>query len=345
MLPVTTVACDESGSEGENLVSAQHPVFVHASTNVSSEVASGLMNCLRAAVGSQALELKSRTALLPQNRPALLDFLEGVGDAGNIHLVDKSYFVTAKLVSTLIARNPDAWLPGQPRQWADYLDSAGPHAVGESRWSLLLTRFNQLVRAHRRQHATRPTPEGFFDALEDAWRHSRDEYVTELLHQMWMDREDAADLARAPASALREFDPMWPALVAVARTWTLRLGNVPLEYVADDYGDIDSESRSQILEAARQPMLIMGRVHSGVDLRGLRFVDSKSDARVQVADIVGGVGREMARLAMSGVFDDELQIRAHELLDFNVMSSTGSPLDVLVERRPVRYMAEWTALG
>ncbi|WP_284528042.1 hypothetical protein [Microbacterium sp. T2.11-28] len=275
----------------------------------------------------------------------VLDLLEALGEAGNIHLVDKSYFVSSKLVGTLLAENPDSLIPGQPREWADYLHSAGPPAVGQDRWRTLLSRFNELIRAYRRRETKRPAPDRFFNALEDAWRHSNDEYVSELLHQMWMDREDAADLANARTSALREFDPMWPALVAVARTWTLRLGNVALEYVADNYGDIDTESRFEILEAVRVPTLITGRVHYGVDLRDLRFVDSKLDARVQVADILAGVAREMASLAMSGIFDNELQVRAHQMLDFNVMCSTGSPLDVLVERRPVRYMTEWMASG
>lgn len=56
---------------------------------------------------------------------------------------------------------------------------------------------------------------------------------------------------------------------------------------------------------------------------GLRFVDSTDEARVQVADILGGVGREAARLATTGVFDDELQVLASEMLDYNVMCSTG----------------------
>ena len=75
----------------------------------------------------------------------------------------------------------------------------------------------------------------------------------------------------------------------------------------------------------------------------MRTVDSLSDARVQIADIIAGAGREMARLAMDGVFDDDLQVVAHEMLDFNVMASSGSPLDTLTERRSLRYFQEWVA--
>ena len=63
-----------------------------------------------------------------------------------------------------------------------------------------------------------------------------------------------------------------------------------------------------MLDAAKEPTIVLGRVHPGVDVRDLRFVDSKSDPRVQVADILGGVGQEVARQAMRGVFDDDLQL-------------------------------------
>jgi len=65
---------------------------------------------------------------------------------------------------------------------------------------------------------------------------------------------------------------------------------------------------------------------------------SRVDARVQVADILGGVGREIARLAEAGTFDDDLQRVTSEMLDFNGMWSEGSPLDVLYERRPPQYI-------
>jgi hypothetical protein len=31
------------------------------------------------------------------------------------------------------------------------------------------------------------------------------------------------------------------------------------------------------------------------------------------------------------------------MLDINIMASTGSPLDVLVDRRPLPYCQDWTA--
>jgi hypothetical protein len=79
----------------------------------------------------------------------------------------------------------------------------------------------------------------------------------------------------------------------------------------------------------------------GVDLRGIRFVDSRDDPRVQVADILAGVGREVARMALTSIYDDELQIAVSELIDANGMWALGSPLDVLVDARPPSYAQPW----
>lgn len=339
----TTIACDESGSEGENLTTAHHPVFVHASTSIGLEQARDFVAQLRTATRTQAPELKSTTALLPQNRPALLGALRTLEDAGNIHLVEKSYFVTAKMVSTLLAQDPALAFSGHGRAWADYLHTTAPASVGVRRWSALLAAFNTLIRAHRRQDRQRPTPALFIDALEAAWSHCDDEYARELLHEMWMERQAAVALAYAPSSTLREFDPMWPSIPAVARTWTLRLGHVPLELITDNYRELTSEDVQELCRAAREPVSILGRIHPGVDLRGLRFVDSKTDPRVQVADILGGVGQEVTRLAMNGVFDDDLQLAAHEMLDCNVMCASDSAIDTLVERRQFRYLLDWSS--
>lgn len=91
---------------------------------------------------------------------------------------------------------------------------------------------------------------------------------------------------------------------------------------------------------ARAPLAIRGTPLPRADLRGIRFTDSRTDAQVQVADILAGVGREVARLAATGRFDDPLQTVVHQMLDFNVMSSGGSPVDRLVERAPLKYLEE-----
>ena len=160
MSPQTAViACDESGSEGDNLLDAHEPVFVLASTNLSLADAEAFMDRLRRDMPTQAPELKSKIALREKHKPALLNALDSLADAANIHLVDKTYFVTAKLVDVLLGGDfVEVGLQGRAR--ADYLAGNAAAAVGAHRWNALLASFATLLRGHppiaRRTRA--PTP-------------------------------------------------------------------------------------------------------------------------------------------------------------------------------------------
>lgn len=130
------IACDESASEGENLMASTHPVFVHASVNIAPDRATEFVATLRAASKTQSPELKSKAALASGNRPALLAALRTLDSQGNIHLVDKSYFVTAKMIDLLVdelAREygVEVGRSGLGRQLADYLHQNGAAAIGE----------------------------------------------------------------------------------------------------------------------------------------------------------------------------------------------------------------------
>ncbi|UIN31303.1 DUF3800 domain-containing protein [Microbacterium binotii] len=334
------IACDESGSEGDNLLDALDPVFVLASTNLSLGDAEAFTDRLRRDMPTQAPEFKSKIALREKHRPALLNALDSLADAGNIHLVDKTYFVTAKLVDVLLGGDlVDVGLHGRAR--ADYLADNAAAAIGHQRWDTLLRSFATLLRGHRRTGRARPTPDTFFAALRDARTNCQDGTTGTMLHRMWARRDIVSELASAPTSAMREIDPMWPSLVAVAHAWTIRLGDIPLEFVADDYGSIGLDSVDELMSAAARPFPVLGLWHPGAELRGVSFVDSRSDARVQVADILAGVGAAISKLAFAGVFDDPLQIHAHPLLDANVMCATGSPIDALSERRDSPYLEQY----
>ena len=133
---VRVIACDESASEGENLIASRHPVFVHASVNLTMEDAVELLDAMRVAMHAQAPEMKSKTALAPSNRPALMDALERLSGAANICLVDKAYFLTSKLIALLIAAQAseegmNIGELGYARDYADYLDQNAAEAVGQ----------------------------------------------------------------------------------------------------------------------------------------------------------------------------------------------------------------------
>ena len=60
---VRVIACDESASEGENLIASRHPVFVHASVNLTMEDACVLARWT-AALSSSAVSVACNRALL-----------------------------------------------------------------------------------------------------------------------------------------------------------------------------------------------------------------------------------------------------------------------------------------
>lgn len=345
---LATIACDESGSEGENLMSAAHPDFVHASVHLTRERALDVLAELRAAARSQAHELKSKAVMSARARPVLVRLIAELASDSNICLVDKGYFASAKLIDLILAEEAhlsgvDLAITGEAAQLARQLQLRTPVAVGEYVWRELLSAFNELVRRHVRSGSEKPDPSTFFTILDVAREASRDPIVTQILTALWGARHLVADYDQEDDGGVffRELDPMITTVVAVARTWGVRLGGGPFEFVVDKYWGLDELARAAIVDAARIPMHVGDTALPIGDLRAMRVADSRDDPRIQVADILAGVGRENARLARLGVFDDPLQVAAHEALDFNGMWALGSPLDILSEQAPLRYFHAW----
>lgn len=343
---VVVIACDESASEGENLMTSHHPVFVHASVNLPLDEAKDFIDRLRSATGAQAPEMKSKTVISARHRAALLSAIPVLDGRANIYFVDKSYFVTAKMIALLYAEQGermgfDVHLSGLGRHLTDILHRKGPTAIGPRRWDVLLTSFNAVIRSYFREGATPPTVGPFFEALADARSVCIDAQVSEILEETWEARHLALEHAEQNSVDIRELDPMFPSLAAVSMTWHMRLGDLPFEFLVDNYSGLTKSACADIVRAAKGPLALSGVPLPRGDLRAIRLTDSKLDERVQVADILAGIGREVARLAGEGTFDDELQDAVHQMLDFNIMSSSGSPLDRLVTRKPLTYFEDW----
>ncbi|MFF4594559.1 hypothetical protein [Amycolatopsis sp. NPDC001319] len=159
-----TIACDESGSEGVNLIGANTAVFAHAGVRVGLDAAAACVGELRDRIGSPAMEYKANHLLRAKNRAALVWFLGPsgplVGRAGVV-LVDKALFVTGKVVDLLVdrvpypdclARRPDS------RALALYLGSLRLYGP---RWVEFLQSFTALLRTSQRR-GPGLTPAEFF---------------------------------------------------------------------------------------------------------------------------------------------------------------------------------------
>ncbi|WIJ45584.1 hypothetical protein [Curtobacterium citreum] len=336
------VACDESGSSGENLMGGVMPVFVHGSTNLTLDEAETFMEQLRSATGSRAREVKSSQVLRLKHRPKLVAAVESIASRGNLHLVDKFYYVATKLVDLLIAaqaaqNEDDGRFTGEGRLLASMLVNEAPADLGPTFWRMLLRKYNEFVRVYARANQVPPTIEPFIAALRAAMSRATNPRVQYVLGLLWNARHFAAEYEGTRTGEFREMDPAFSTLAAVAKAWRIRLGDVPFEFLIDTYAQLTDDVRHLILETARLPLPVAGRYLPGADLRDIRQTASHLDARVQVADIISGVGREIAALAANGTVDDDLQIAATEMLDLQGMWSDGSPLDVLYDRRPPQY--------
>lgn len=75
--------------------------------------------------------------------------------------------------------------------------------------------------------------------------------MTQILRDIWQARALTHQYEGASPSVLRELDPMAPSMAAVSMTWQMRIGDVPFEFLADNYSGLNEEVREAIVEAAR----------------------------------------------------------------------------------------------
>ncbi|MCE7003528.1 DUF3800 domain-containing protein [Kibdelosporangium philippinense] len=129
------VACDESGSEGSNLIDAITDVFAHASVLLPMSSAQECILRLRERIRSPALEYKANHLLREKHRAVLLWLLSADGPIlghAAVHLTEKAFFLAHKVVELL-----------EPTKNADTIYHSG-HAA--------LSAYNDALRAEHREH-------------------------------------------------------------------------------------------------------------------------------------------------------------------------------------------------
>ncbi|WP_033294234.1 DUF3800 domain-containing protein [Amycolatopsis jejuensis] len=271
----STISCDESGAEGVNLVGANTAVFAHAAVRLEPAAAAEIVARLRELIASPALEYKANHLLRPKNRAALEWLLTGpLTGAASVLLVDKSLFLAGKIVDLLVDQTPyPECLHRRPDARAIALHHNGPLRHGTPRWAEFLRSFTGLLRtSHRRGPAI--TPAEFFaqtDLLGDL-AEARPHLIT------------LRDQLLADPGLIPPLDPLMPALADTIAFWR------PENVVHDEQPSLTPPRLAQLLGPAPR----------------LRFVDSKSEPRVQVADFLAGVARRLAEDALHGQGDAEL---------------------------------------
>jgi hypothetical protein len=305
------IACDESGSDSENLVEGRSRVFTLGSTDLSLNEAGELMAALRAATGFAGKELKSSTLLKPKYLAAALGVFGrgGVLDGrAKLFLVDKWYMAVCKIVDLVIEEHAYSngirlHVTGDARRIALGLFQEGPRAFRIGDWNRLLREFVSFVRTTHRK-GTKTTLEELLGTIDDLRLRAHRNSVSMAMKMLWEGRAQLEKFSSGPPDRdhLRTLDPIFPAVFETARAWHDATG-MSIHLVHDRQAVLTVETRAVLQRSGAHPHR---EFPFPVPLRDIELVDSRDDPRVQVADIVAGLGNLVGTAAIEGVLDDPL---------------------------------------
>lgn len=303
--PGDEIACDESGWEGANLVAGRSDVIAYASVRLSVDAAAECLRELGGRAGHLTREYKASHVLRADRRSTVRLLGPGGPVHGNafIHLTEKTYFVVSRVLDLLLGQSADAASAGlvvdrRLTGLAITLSREGPEAFGRDRWRAFLAASNAVLRTRKPRNVRREPMDAFMDLVETLAELDGNSRVGAIL--------DELRKARSVAVAAREqilenhvlrppLEPLIPALASTVLHWS-RGGETDVAIVHDEQSAL-TERRIRRLE---RQLLPPGRF--------LRFrqVDSRTDPRVQVADVLAGVARRLATDELHGRGDAEL---------------------------------------
>ncbi len=281
-------------------------MFTHASVRLDPAAAAALVEHIRGRVGESAGELKSAQLHRPRHRVTLLELLDADGPLrgrAHVHLTDTEFFAVARLVDLLLGREvvDGAGSPGrsaETRQVAVALYAHGPATYGPARWREFLVLATDLMRTKLRR--SRAAVESFFDLAATMAGADGPPAVIDALRRIDRARQVALD-ARARHEADRWLtpltEPVLPALARAVDVWG------PL---ADSISVVHDEQSALTPARIRHIAATFAARHPGHRLAGVRLVDSRTDPRVQIADLLAGVARRQALQELAGQGDVEL---------------------------------------
>ncbi len=309
-----SVACDESGSEGEHLIGGNTDVFAHGSVWLSVQDAAACVAEVRERIRSPATEYKANHLLRHKQRAVLEWFLGPQGplvDRAHVFLTDKTFFVLGALVDLLDGDVPDT---------AARLRCEGPQAFGELRWHRFLETGNLVLRSGLRP-LDPPPVDTFFATLDDLRSVGDQRGLAEVLSRLSDGRARAVRFRRSVAehpAVVPLLEPLIPALVSTVVHWCAVTW--PVSIVHDETNTLTEERLDHV------------RHEVGPGLSDVRMVDSQQDPRVQLADFLAGVARKLASQALSGHADVRLTALLSPYVDEH--SCWGDPTSWEVLRPP-----------
>ena len=299
------IVCDESGFAGGNLVGPGHsPVFAHASLTVSAERAATLIAALRTHSRPRPGEFKAARLTQSQQAAAatwLLSQSEMTADCALVHLTDTRFFVLARTVDVLLGDRPVSGIdsPGatpELRRAAVALYRASRRSREEGRWDRFLVAAANLLRTNNRWLPPDPLPR-FAASVEGVLATEPEPEVASVLGRLHAAGFRAAE-ARAALGRDRRaaplMEPLLPALMCAIQAWGARTDSLTVVH--------DEQSALTPWRIAEMGARLAAEPSSG-HLDALRRVDSREDPRVQVADLLAGLGRRWAAATLANRTD------------------------------------------
>lgn len=276
---VLDVACDESGSDGENLTGGNTDVFAHASVRLPVEFAASQLRVIRDRIRSPAEEYKANHLLREKHRAVLEWLLSPPGPLhghAHVHLTEKAFYVVDRAVDLLLGDEAQAVA----------LYREGPRTFGDERWREFLEAANQMLRVRFDGDPGAPV-EAFFRTVDSLVRAHSGSHAAVILEQLAEARSRAvsyrARLTNGPGPLIPVLNPLLPAVVRTAAHWSA--GGRPVVLVHDRQNMLTPDRITWIEETARL---------RGVRLAGFRLVVAREDPRVQLADFLAGIARKIA---------------------------------------------------
>jgi hypothetical protein len=309
------IACDESGLEGENLVSGNTDVFAHASVRIDIEEAAGWVQEIRDRIRSPAVEYHANHLLRERHRPVLEWFLSSSGPIyGNarVQLTDKTFFVVSRLIDVLIgeiagAEGADGNRGQHTRDMAAILYREGQRAFGIERWQSFLESSNSLMRTRNRSNQADTPVDSFFrevDALRPGRNAGQIDDVMDVIRQA----KPRADEFRArlldEPMLIPLLDPLIPAIVRAVDYWSD--GGAAIVIVHDEHNSLTNARIEHLMTVFGTPPRSPSHCSPLARLAGLKLVDSRLDARVQLADFLAGVARKISSDELNQRGDNDL---------------------------------------
>jgi hypothetical protein len=302
------IACDESGWEGSNLAASNSDVIAHASVRMPIDIAAECIRELRGPIRQHGYEFKASHLLRSTGGSNLEGFLGPSGPLfgrARVHLTHKSCFVLARVLDLFIAGSVDtASLGLRPDQrvasHAAALCRAGADTFGREPWLAFLKSANIVLRADRHRQVRAPV-DAFFDQVEALRTLDSGGLIRGLLDDLRSARPDAY-FARSQLLDDHVLQPVLePLIPALARTvlhWSRGLH--PVAVIHDEQSALTERRMRRLEQTLAAPPLELIRLPARGRFIQFRQVDSRTDPRVQVADLLAGVARRVAAEELVG---------------------------------------------